>query len=167
MLGRGRRLQADDACFTVGGPGGDAPFMFRLALEAGRGLTALDVTPGSLPLRRLREEVAPLLQRHAGKVTALCFQLPAEEEWCQGVLGALPPCVTRVVVSLHTGRERSARALVQGGVTSLRHPLKLTLVFELQDVGRALEAELLSLARQSRCLESLEVLPSTWWLARA
>ncbi len=134
-----------------------AAHVFHLALEAGRGVTALqlDARYGGLPLRLLREEVAPVLRQHAGKVTALCFHPPSKDEWCRGLLGAVPDCIVRVAVAVHRVGERAVRALVQGGVVSVRHPLTLTLL-HWGDVDGALEAEMRQLALQSSHL-SLEL----------
>ncbi len=123
--------------------------LLRLVLEAGRGVNVLEVDWEAPALPWLRDEAAPLLRQHAGKIHTLCFHVwnRTPESWCAGVLGALPACVTHVQVMVEgLSLGVRVRALVRGGVEELRHPLKLTILPWRGAICEELEAELRQLA---------------------
>ncbi len=141
----------DEGRFTLANlrvvPGLVMPLL-HLVLEAGRGVNALQFDWQTATLARLQQEVAPLLQQHAGKIRTVCFEvwLSTPGEWCAGVLGVLPLCVTHVrawVWGESIGH--ALAALVRGGAAALGHPLTLTLMHRGR-ISAGLEAELLHLA---------------------
>ncbi len=151
------KCHSNGKCFSLGDAGPYARELLRLVLAAGQGVCALYLDWRTASLSRLRLELAPALQG-SGRVRALCFCMADEDvrewpgAWFSGLLGALPACITHVeFTALLSGTIGSAgpvgkctRALVQGGVASLTHPLHLTLVDS--HVTPELEAELQQLA---------------------
>ncbi len=142
--------------------------LVALMLGAGQGVDTLVFGHSGLPLRCLREEVAPMLQQHAGKVSTLCFGSIGSREWHRGVLGALPPCIRNVRIAV-VGTDFSAwicgpwdclRALVEGGVASVRHPLMVTLLCDRQSLPAASDVALRQLLVSGQVQHglSLEVL---------
>ncbi len=122
--------------------------LLGLVLEAGQGVNTLEVHSETTTLARLQQEVAPLLQQHAGKVHTLCFEVwhDVQGAWCAGLLGVVPLCVTHVRAKVCNQFVSTALAgLVRGGAASLRHPLTLALLHE-GHISAGLEAELRQLA---------------------
>ncbi len=118
---------------VLDGPADWTAAVLRLALEAGRGVRTLAIGfPRTLPLPVLREQVAPLLRRRGAHVGTLCVDLgySATEEWCAGLLGALPPTIARAQACTDWPDpcdRRKITALVRGGAAGpLRHALRVT-----------------------------------------
>ncbi len=105
------------------------PALLRLLVEAGQGVNALVLWPG-LPLPVLRGEVVPLPGRQGAGIQTLCVDLSGapNDQWCAGLLGALPACITRVEVCVFYTRAPLVVALVRGGAERLGHSLTLTLL---------------------------------------
>ncbi len=109
--------------------------VLRLVLEAGQGIKALFMDRGVL--EGLRNDLAPLLLLHPGRVTTLCMTLHAGEEddaeWWGELLGRLPASITHLKVDvMDTDDDQVVEcllALVHGGVEgALRRQLTLTLL---------------------------------------
>ncbi len=136
--------------------------MLTLVLEAGQSIDTLILSrSGGTPLQLLRE-VAQLLQQHAGRVTTLCFGTGNSEEWHAGLLGTLPPCIQNVRINADFHGfgilRETTRALVEGGVASVRHALTLSVLCSVHTLSVAVEAELRQLLGQGQHGLSLEVL---------
>ncbi len=137
-------LSPDDRMFSLYDVGACAPALLRLVVEAGPGINTLTIDSCDVALPLLRGEVAPLLQQQGGRIRTLCVDLRDDvtEEWCAGLLGALPTCVPRVKVFLDASHPSSlAVAVVRGGVQAVRHPLQLTLLHR-RAIGAGTTAEL-------------------------
>ncbi len=137
--------------FDLCGAGEWTPALLRLVVEAGQGVTSVGCYASGLPLSVLREELVPVLQQPGASIRTLCFafEVPVGEEWCAGLLGALPACIMRVqvVVDCPTMLPHMV-ALVRGGVEGLRHPLTLALQ-NWGGISDEMEAELRGLVAGS------------------
>ncbi len=168
-----RHLRSDGRRFSFRYTGDCTPALLRLVLEAGQGISALELDLDGPTLSQLEDELLPLLQQHGGRVDTLrlyfeddALRLPqghAEEpydvmeEWCSVLLGLMPACITHVEVVTWGNSalvRRYARALVRGGLDELAHPLHLTLVDEScwrggGGINTELEDELRELVEES------------------
>ncbi len=115
----------------LSGAGASTYALRRLVAEAGQGVHAVAFAASALPLPLLREALAPAMQRQPGaRVHTLCLHLNGSvtEQWCAGVLGTLPPCVTHVEVSAEGVEHQRLAALVRGGAEGLRHVVHLSVL---------------------------------------
>ncbi len=143
-------LLLGDELFDLSWAGEFTPALLRLVVEAGQGVNTLVFYSTVLPLSVLRGEVVPLPGRQGAGIQTLCVDLSGapNDQWCAGLLGALPACITRIQVRVVNTDVRDLAVLVRGGVEGLRDPLTLTLLHE-GEITAEQEAELRQLAAGS------------------
>ncbi len=159
------QLPSDGRCFRLWLTAGCTPALLRLVLEAGQGVSGLDLDVRSATLPALRDQLAPLLQQH-GRIDTLHVDLTIDlspDALCAGLLGALPACVTHVefpALGDDFLKAQHVKALVQGGLASLAHPVQLTLagLRDAPGVSARLEAQVTRLAAGGGSVDGRQLL---------
>ncbi len=143
------RMRRGERVFGVWARADATAALVRLVAEAGQGpggITCLALSSRTFSLTVFRDEVAPALQRNGGVHTLLIeLEETTPGECFTGLLGALPPCVTRVRADVAFAAEADVRALVRAGAAALAHAVTLTLLHG-GEVRAKFKAELSRLA---------------------
>ncbi len=132
------QLSREEGLFEMLDLGNLVPAVLRLVLEAGQGITALQVEATCLLERELIDDLALLEVQHAG-INTLCVYVGRVGVglWWRDALVLLPECITHLKAGSFPARthfmgaveaRKNMRDLVEGGVAALMRPVTLTLL---------------------------------------